>query len=107
MNLIENEKTNTSLDKPEKEVLLENVRIVKTAPSQAKIYLTSPISSNLILRVHEVGADIAIPFDVLATDAGIIHAGAVTIKPKARERTSINVHLSREIVGGLKLIASQ
>jgi len=93
-------------DKPEREHSLENVRIVKTGPMQARVFLTSPIAARVKLRLHEVGADIAIPFDILGSDVGALAEGAVAIKLKARERVSLNVSLSREIIGGLKLIAS-
>ena len=101
------EKPKTNRDKPERELALENVRIVKVGPNQAKVFLTSPMTASVTLRVHEVGADIAIPFEITATDKGNLADGAVTLKLKSKERFSVSVSLSREIVGGLKLIASQ
>jgi hypothetical protein len=97
----------TNRDKPEREIPLDNVRIVKTGINEAKIYLTSPKTVSVILRIHEVGADIAIPFEVSATDRGTIDDGGVKIKLKSKERFSVSVQLSRAIIGGLKLIASQ
>ena len=100
------EKPKTNRDKPERELALENVRIVKVGSNQAKVFVTSPMTASVTLRVHEVGADIAIPFEITATDKGNIADGAVTLKLKSKERFSVSVILSREIVGGLKLIAS-
>jgi hypothetical protein len=100
------EKPKTNRDKPERELALENVRIVKVGSNQAKVFVTSPMTASVTLRVHEVGADIAIPFEITATDKGNIADGAVTLKLKSKERFSVSVSLSREIVGGLKLIAS-
>lgn len=100
------EKPRTNRDKPEREITMENVRIVKIDSDQAKIYLTSPSTATVTLRVHEVGADIAIPFEISATDKGNLNDGAVTLRLKSNERLSINVRLSRKIIGGLKLIAS-
>ena len=100
------EKPKTTRDKPERELALENVRIVKVGSNQAKVFVTSPMTASVTLRVHEVGADIAIPFEITATDKGNIADGAVTLKLKSKERFSVSVSLSREIVGGLKLIAS-
>jgi hypothetical protein len=101
------EKPKTSRDKPERELPLENVRIVKVGSNQAKVFLTSPMTATVTLRVHEVGADIAIPFEITATDKGNLTDGAITLKLKSKERFSVSVSLSREIIGGLKLIASQ
>jgi hypothetical protein len=100
------DKRKTNPDKPEREHALDNVRIVKTARMQARIFLTSPLSATVKLRLHEVGADNAIPFEILGSDVGTVAEGAVSIKLKARDRLSLNVSLSREIIGGLKLIAS-
>jgi hypothetical protein len=101
------EKPRTNRDKPERELALENVRIVKISSDHAKIYLTSPSTATVTIRVHEVGADIAIPFEITATDKGNLTDGAITLKLKSKERLAISVRLSREIIGGLKLIASQ
>lgn len=101
------EKPRPNRDKPEREIVLENVRIVKVSSDHARIHLTSPNTVNATLRVHEVGADIAIPFDITSTDNGNLTDGAISLKLKAKERISINVRLSREIIGGLKLIASK
>jgi hypothetical protein len=94
-------------DKPDKEINLDNVRIVRVSDREAKIYLTSPISATVYLRVHEVGADLSMPFEVTHCDPGRVENGAVQIRLKSSTRVCISAVLNRDIVGGLKLVASK
>jgi hypothetical protein len=98
--------TKPSRDGQQRELFLENIRIVKCGEKSAKIFLTSPSSTTACLRLHEMGADIAIPFEVVGSDQGKVDHGSVLVKLKSRERLCITVNLSRAIVGGLKLVAS-
>lgn len=98
--------TSPNHEKPHREVFLENVRIVKCGGRSAKIFLTAPSSLTAFLRLQEIGADIAIPFEIVASDQGKVDDGSVVVKLKSRERMSILVTLSRDIIGGLKLVAS-
>jgi hypothetical protein len=90
----------------EKELSLDNVRIVKVEENRVRVYLTSSASISASLRINEIGADIALPFEIVDADIGSVEEGVLLIKLKRNERACISVTLSRPIVGGLKLIAS-
>jgi hypothetical protein len=91
---------------PRREFFLENIRIVKCGTRSAKVFLTAPSSITARLRLHEIGADIAIPFEILESDQGKVDNGSVVVKLKSKERLCIQVTLSRAIIGGLKLVAT-
>jgi hypothetical protein len=93
-------------DKPERELSLENVRIVKVGSHSVKVYLNSSSNIGAYLRIHEIGADISLPFEITRTDTGTVEDGTLHVKLKKGERTCISMSLSRPIIGGLKLIAS-
>jgi hypothetical protein len=93
-------------DVPERELSLDNVRIVKVGSDSVKVYLTSTASIIAYLRLHEIGADISLPFEITGTDTGTVEDGTLHVKLKRGERTCILMSLSRPIIGGLKLIAS-
>ena len=58
------------------------------------------------MRVHEVGSDFDEPFEVVASDTGQVKNGGVELSLKEGKRISIEIEVSRKIVGGLKLVAS-
>ena len=93
-------------DKPERELSLDNVRIVKVGSDSVKVYLTSTANISAYLRIHEIGADISLPFEITLADTGTVEDGTLNLRLKKGERTCICMSLSRPIIGGLKLIAS-
>jgi hypothetical protein len=93
-------------DKPERELSLDNVRIVKVGSDSVRVYLTSTANISAYLRIHEIGADISLPFEITVADTGTVEDGTLNVKLKRGERTCICMSLSRPIIGGLKLIAS-
>lgn len=99
-------KTDRQRDKPSHPIHLSNVRIIKISDNCAKIYATPSAKGIAVLRVHEVGSDYDEPFDILKVDQGTVVKGAVEIALKQNSRFNILVELSREIAGGLKIVAS-
>lgn len=93
-------------DKPERELSLDNVRIVKVGSDSIKVYFNSASNISAYLRIHEIGADISLPFEITSADTGTVEDGTLHIKLKRGERTCISMSLSRPIIGGLKLVAS-
>jgi hypothetical protein len=101
-----NDNKSPNRDKPERELSLDNVRIVKVGSENVKVYLTSASSISAYLRIHEMGADISLPFEITSADTGTVEDGTLHVKLKRGERTCISMSLSRQIIGGLKLVAS-
>lgn len=100
-------KTDRRRDKPSHPVQLRNVRVIKLSNIKARIFATPSDSAKSVIRVHECGSDFDDPFDVVSTNRGDVIDGAVMISMKNGERLDISVELSRNIVGGLKIVASQ
>ena len=99
-------KTDKDRDKPSHPVQLKNVRIVKVADNRARVFATPSSNAKSTVRVHEVGSDFDEPFEVVASDTGQVKNGGVELSLKEGKRISIEIEVSRKIVGGLKLVAS-
>lgn len=93
-------------DKPSQPIHLRNVRIVKIDESNIQIFATSSGTANAVIRVHEVGSDFDDPFDIKSSSIGKIIDGGLSVQLQQGERIKIKVELSRAIIGGLKLVAS-
>jgi hypothetical protein len=100
-------KTDKERDKPQHPLQLTGVRFVKVGERKARMFATSSGNAKALLRVHEVGSDFDDPFDVIEVDGGSVNKGGIEVDLKEKQRLAITVTLSRAIVGGLKIVASQ
>lgn len=97
---------NKQRDKPSQPIQLKGVRLVKKGNDTVQVFATPTGTAKAYIRIHELGADFADPFNALKSDIGSIENGAVLISLTQNQRVGFSVTLSRPIVGGLKLVAS-
>ena len=84
---------------------INNVRAVITAKKGRKISFTPVSTGKLILRVKEAGADSDYPIAITKTAEGKIEDGGILLEVKAGQRCSIELELTHEFSGALKVIA--
>jgi hypothetical protein len=102
----EKPKADRQRDKPKHPVQLKNVRIIKISNSEARIFATPTASGSALIRIHECGSDFDDPFEIISSNNGKLSDGALLLAMKNGERVDISLNLSRNIIGGLKVVAS-
>jgi hypothetical protein len=98
--------TVSDLDRPVAPVKLNKVRIVKVNPADVNFFFTATKKAKILIRIHEAGSDFDDPFDVSSATSGVLRDGAIELDVEAGKRVSVTASLSRDIVGGLKIVAS-
>lgn len=88
-------------------VTINNIRAIASGSKNRKLLFTSTKSGKIALAVMEAGADTDYNVRIATSDMGSIENGKVILDVKANSRTALNVMLSEEFSGALKVVAHE
>ena len=86
-------------------VPLRNVRIVKTEPKTARIYMTCDKKMRARITIKEVGAYAVEELKILSSSTGSLLEGDLLLDLHCEGRNQVIVSFERSVFGGLKLSA--
>lgn len=86
---------------------LSNVRAVIKSPGTRTIFLTPSSSGKLLLSILEAGADSDYSLGVIKSSRGTVQEGKISLPVKAKERVELEVILSEDFDGAIKVVANE
>jgi hypothetical protein len=88
-------------------VAISNVRALVTAPRSRRIFFTPAKAGRIALSVLEAGADSDYEVGIQGSDQGTVANGKVILDTSANKRVAIEVTLTEDFSGALKVIAHE
>lgn len=86
---------------------LINCRIVLRTPQKATVYFNVSKSSKISMRMLEVGSDYDEPVSIVQSQMGAVKNGELFLDVTGLQREVIELTLDRQIVGGVKIVATE
>lgn len=90
-----------------KSVDIENVRAIVSGSNKRKISLTPIKSGPIAISILEAGADSDYNAVIALSDVGELKNGTVIIDAKSGERVTLNICLTEDFNGAIKVVASE
>lgn len=86
---------------------ISNIRALGSSGKSRKVFFTPSKSGKIALGVMEAGADADYSIGIESSDIGTVEKGKVLLDVKSNTRVTLNVSLSEEFSGALKVVAHE
>lgn len=88
-------------------VALNNVRAIISGNAKRIVAFTPTQTSTVAIRLQEAGADVDYDVAIVKSDIGIVHDGRVQFDVVAGQRYKLEIELSDEFLGAVKVVANE